>query len=314
MSRELDARYQARLRWYPRSWRTRHGEAFIGTALAVAEAEGRTRPTMRETVSMAAHGLAARLDLVVDPRVRDAGSTVALTMGAGIALAVSVFGVGTVAGGSEPTSGVHDLGAIVLGAWILALVAALAGLRLAGSVALVCGTMVVVVVPRVLPGWASADGVDRATLILLTCCAVLAIVGRPHRGPWTIGATLGWALLVALAFVGAGAHAGVRVPSNALWSQVGPIWYAAAVAVIAAVVLAATRRWAASFTIVLGLTPLAVTLVVVEMRGVVVGSGSPEVIAIPVAVGLLLLALWNSGLLTLPAPRRDQRGEPTPAA
>jgi hypothetical protein len=321
--RGLDARYRMLLRWYPRAWRAPHGEAFVGTALDVADAEGRTAPTIKEVASIAAHGMNARMNRLIEPRVRDAASTIALTAGAGVALTVFLVSswapwagavtrtildspsVSALAGWLRramplPTVAFHDTGFIFATVWLVAFVAALAGWWMVGRVALLCGIALGAATPYLFPGWAAIESLDGATLILLSSCAALAIIGRPFRGAGTAGATLGWALLVGVAFGAPGGSGGVWLSSGALWGQVGVIWYAAAVLLVAAVSLAVARRWIAAFAIVLGLLPLAVTLVVAEIRGIVVGSGSPEVIAVPVAVGLLLLALWSSGRLALP--------------
>lgn len=54
-------RYRRLLRWYPKPWRDAHGEVLLGTALEVAEAEGRTAPRASEAWAMRLNGLGERL-------------------------------------------------------------------------------------------------------------------------------------------------------------------------------------------------------------------------------------------------------------
>lgn len=61
MSKELEQKFRRLLHAYPKQWRERHGEAFLGTLLDEAEAEGRTRPTVSMRLSLIMHGFAERI-------------------------------------------------------------------------------------------------------------------------------------------------------------------------------------------------------------------------------------------------------------
>ncbi len=55
----LEERMRALLRWYPRSWRERHGEVMLATLLDDAEARGLDEPTRADAWSIRVHGVAA---------------------------------------------------------------------------------------------------------------------------------------------------------------------------------------------------------------------------------------------------------------
>lgn len=81
MSKELEQKFRRLLHAYPKQWREQHGEAFLGTLLDEAEAEGRTRPTMSMRLSLFTHGFAERISLK---------AIIGMSM---IALALSVLGM-----------------------------------------------------------------------------------------------------------------------------------------------------------------------------------------------------------------------------
>ncbi|MCI2957178.1 hypothetical protein MN032_05695 [Agromyces atrinae] len=62
MTRDVEARFRAVLRWYPRAWREQNGEVLVATMLDAAEAEGRTAPSASDHGNAALHGTAARID------------------------------------------------------------------------------------------------------------------------------------------------------------------------------------------------------------------------------------------------------------
>ena len=53
--------YRRLIRWYPKSWRARHGEALLGVMLDEAEAVGRSRPSTGQRWSAFVHGMGTRL-------------------------------------------------------------------------------------------------------------------------------------------------------------------------------------------------------------------------------------------------------------
>ncbi|MGL4340149.1 MAG: hypothetical protein ACRCSP_06985 [Rhodoglobus sp.] len=62
MSRTEEERFRKLLRWYPKAWREKNGEIFLGTLLDNAEQEGRYAPSSSEHRAAALCGFAARLD------------------------------------------------------------------------------------------------------------------------------------------------------------------------------------------------------------------------------------------------------------
>ena len=57
-----EPRYRKLLRWYPKPWRERNGDALLGVMLDEAERCGRTGPSWGERWSAFAHGVGMRLD------------------------------------------------------------------------------------------------------------------------------------------------------------------------------------------------------------------------------------------------------------
>ncbi|WP_139346823.1 hypothetical protein [Sinomonas mesophila] len=61
----LEVGYRRALRAYPRSWRARYGDEFVGVLLDIAESRQRTHPTSAELVAVVFHGLIARISLLL---------------------------------------------------------------------------------------------------------------------------------------------------------------------------------------------------------------------------------------------------------
>lgn len=312
MSAELEARYRRLLAWYPAAWRTANADALVGTLLDVAEGEGRERPTRQERRAIAEHGVGLRLDGLVVADVRNPASTVALTLGTGLALAEFLFSswapwiTGNPAPGSTVQVGpFRDTGFVFAALWVIALVAALSGRWNVGRVVLLVSVLLGTVSPYLLNRYPGVWSVDRATLLLLSACAVVAVLGRPHRSQHTAAAAVGWFLLGALSYCSV-SDPGQWQYSRSLWDGNLYAWYGTAVLEISAVVLAIMRWWRTAFTIVLSLVPYVGALAVNEVRAMDVGSGSVELVALPVALGLVLLVLHSRGSLALP-PRRPVR-------
>lgn len=72
----LETRMRALLRWYPRSWRARHGEVMLATLLDDAEARGLDAPTRADAWSLRVHGLSARATPMAAAFVAGAGLVV----------------------------------------------------------------------------------------------------------------------------------------------------------------------------------------------------------------------------------------------
>ncbi|GAA4265308.1 hypothetical protein [Frondihabitans peucedani] len=304
----LDETYRRLLRWYPRSWRARNGDVLLGTLLGVAEAQGRSLPARGEAASIRVHGSSARLDLLVEPAVRNAASTVALTLGAGLAAASFVMGTwvpwGTRGPGlsAYPSSAASLLNpSLVLAVlWLAALALAVGRRWLVGRVVLglsLVFTAVTALAPEIFFG-------DRPTLVFLSACALLAVIGRPAGRNVTALAALGWAAVAVVLFLGSFEWSAAYPQTSSLWGAIAAIWYAAAATIVVAVGLAVARLWRAGFTIILALVPLTTTFVVARLTGDLYENGSALMVALPVALGVVLLVLSSSGRLDLRPSRR----------
>jgi len=89
----LEARYRSALRWYPSDWRASNQDAVVGTLLDAAEADGRTRPRIRELANLAANGVATRfrrLPAAAPSGIRDRASTAALAVGAALSVSAAM--------------------------------------------------------------------------------------------------------------------------------------------------------------------------------------------------------------------------------
>ena len=86
--------YRRLLRWYPRSWRARHGEALLGIMLDEAEAVGRSRPTVGQRWSAFLHGTGTRLGMRAAPWCAVTGLLLSLASLALFLIAVMAEGQG----------------------------------------------------------------------------------------------------------------------------------------------------------------------------------------------------------------------------
>lgn len=302
----LENRYRRLTRWYPRTWRAANEDAFVGTLLDVADAEGRATPTRPERLDIVGHAVSARLDRIVVPHVRDAGSTIALTMGTGFSLAEFLVSSWApwIHGNPVPASLVQvgpfrDTGFVFAGLWLVALAAALTVRWAVGRIALAVCILAAVLTPYWFVRFPGIWSVDRGTLTLFAACALVALVGRPIRSHHTAAAAVGWFLLGVVSYGSVGHLTGEWLTSRSLWDGNLWAWYAVGVIEVVAIGLAVARLWTVVFTITLGLTPYILTVVGNELRGILTESGSAGVIAAPVALGLLLLVLHSSGKLEL---------------
>lgn len=58
---DREQQYERALRWYPRSWRDRHGRALMADLMDQDDARGRVAPSSAERRSLALHGIEKRL-------------------------------------------------------------------------------------------------------------------------------------------------------------------------------------------------------------------------------------------------------------
>lgn len=95
----LEHSYRRALKAYPRQWRARYGEEFIGVLLDVAESQHRIRPTKSELLGVVFHGFTARvvqiLARIAPARRRDrvaAAATITITSLAAIMMVLGELG------------------------------------------------------------------------------------------------------------------------------------------------------------------------------------------------------------------------------
>lgn len=306
MIRALEERYRRLLGWYPRSWRTKNSDVMVGTFLDVAEADGRTYPTFRERGSVIVRGLTARMDHVIAPEVRNASSTISLTVGTGIALAEFVMSswapwvTGAPAPGViERSGGFFDTGFLFAAFWIIALIAAVTRNWGVGRASLIASILLGLLPQQLLQTSFGTLTVDRTTLAMLSTSALLAVLGRPVpdqlRSVQPPGGDSSRLCLSLVKFTRG------WLPSESLWSQVFLFAYGALGLIIVASILAIARFWRVAFTIILSLIPLVLTFMAGSAGGLVQMRGLAIILGIPVAVGVILLVLHSSRRLTFPA-------------
>lgn len=194
MSAELERSYRRALGWYPRSWREKNADVVVGTLLDVADAEHRTRPRRGELANLAASGISARLGVMLEPRARNAISTIALATGAAYPLAYFAFQLWS------PLSSAHapdafwrgfnpivNPGLLIAAVWLVALVLALFaaprqhGLKPTIVLAILASVSLIVVyrIPGIGNEW---YGLTTTTMIFLALLGGLVLIGAPARG------------------------------------------------------------------------------------------------------------------------------------
>ena len=317
MTNDLERQYRQLLRWYPRAWRAAHGEALLGTLMDGADAQDRTVTARGEWRSFAAAGTSARLDRLLMQPVRDAAATVALSMGAGAALIVFMVSswapwhggeVGYLFGPSYARFGPFwDLGPLVEVFWFAALIAALAGRWDIGRVALLASIPVAVLMPYLARSITKPlMSLDWATLVYSGVCALIAALGVP-RTRWPLAAaTAGWALITWTCYAYE-RPVGTLIwePSSSLWDRLVWPWYLTASAIGVVALLALSRLWTATFTLLLAVVPMIATFDLSSLTGRFRENGDPWVLTVPVVVGLAALLLASTGALRLPRWRRS---------
>lgn len=195
MSAELERRYRRALGWYPRSWREKNADVVAGTLLDVADAEHRARPRRGELANLVASGISTRLGVMLEPRARNAISTIALATGAAYPLAYFAFQLWRQPSNSPGSisamyaaQGFNDLvnpGLAIAAAWTLALVLALIprrrGFRLAIALAILASVALILInrIPGIGPEW---YGLTTTTMVFLALHGALVLIGTPERG------------------------------------------------------------------------------------------------------------------------------------
>jgi hypothetical protein len=324
VSAPLERRYRASLDWYPSVWRESHGEAMLGTLLDEAEATGRERPALAQTINLLIFGLRERARTALPVSVRDRASALAWGLGAALSGVMFVatewapWATGDQYGLPWKTGGQYGLpldaafgpftsaGAVVLGLWIAAFVVAVAG---AGTVArwMLAATIPasVALVAFDSQSWAVLRPTSTG-LLLLGLLALYAMQGSPtasRRGrAWMVVAVIGATGLV-LPLVFRWASLDVLydwwIP-RMIWGEVvRPLPYLGVLAGVVLVAAVARRYVWAGAALLLCVPPALYTVTILAAYGEAV----PILIGVVVVVMLGILVRRSGYRLVL--QRRD---------
>ncbi len=201
MSAELEVRYRAALRWYPRAWRAENADAIVGVMLDQADAEGRSVPSRAELRNLASSGLSQRLESIAPQAVRDRVAAIALGIGTAYALIMFVASEWAPFASTGPRNGwlLPDSGpvyrdlqtvgfgpfasilVIEYGMWVLAFVLVMLKYSRSAIVVLFATVPLLVVVRSLRSDDIAILQPTTAALVVVALLAVLATVGRPAR-------------------------------------------------------------------------------------------------------------------------------------
>ena len=266
MSAALERRYRAALDWYPSSWRAENGEAMLGTLLDEAEATGREKPALGQTVNLLVFALRERATAALPTAVRDRAA--ALAWGLGAALSGLIF-IGSEwapwSTDDEPAAlwgagfGPFVSATVVLYAlWVVGFVVAIAG---AGRVArwMLAATLPtsVALVAFDSQPWAVLRPSSTA-VVLLASLALIAIQGSPASGwrarlwmPISAIGAVGFVLPVLFDAQRFSAATSGWVPRDSWAQATRPLPYLAVLGVVVIVAVLARRyAWAAAALVV----------------------------------------------------------------
>lgn len=302
----LEDTYRRVIRWYPKHWREQNADAVVGTLLDRAEDEKRTAPTRGELADLRASAIVTRLGPIgrIPANVRDRAAALAFGLGSGLAI------TGLIAMAIQKSEApafwltlVPVIGPFIgynflfYGAWILALVAALAGWKWTAR-ALALASVLVAIVIRIVASGSPAAGPTTTTILLVGSLAIMSLIGNPFESSrarlWIAAATAAWAVFVGVTLwyqrVTLGGAAGREdwfVGTLWLWLQ-----FVVPLALIAALVVRSVRSspWANASLILL--FPLTVFVVFAwpDGFGSLVERATPFVILIGAICAVYLAA------------------------
>lgn len=323
MTRGLEARYRAALRWYPESWRRHNADAVVGMLLDGADHDGRTEPAPGELTDLVLRGLAARAAVVLPAGLRSGAAT--LAFGYGFAFSLVAFWSSWWAPFSRYRSWLRETtpdvstfgpflspGVVLTVLWSAALVLFLLGSGRASRVVLVVSGVVAMLLPAanaLVPGW---DGPSATNLVFFALAAFVAASAVPSRRALVIGVPF-WILL----FVGVYAWNAMLTPDMPSDRQ---FWYVfaarvppavvVALLIVVAIVLLLLRRPGAVGVVALAALPWTAGWYLATIRdnpSGAIGWGVATVLACTLAA-VLLLALHRSGVrIVVERPRSAAR-------
>jgi hypothetical protein len=319
MAAALEENYRQWLRWYPRAWLARRGDAMVGTLMDVAESEHRENLGPGERRSIAIHGVRARFEEYLPSRARKIAATIAVS--AGFAISVVTFVMSSwsplavtpppfAAGYYSRFGPFFDIGPTVDFFWLVAFAAALLGQWRLGRLALVASIVITAVMPRIAevahPQWLS---VDRATLTLLGLTALVGILGTPQRGRWLIGAVAAWtAVYFAIYLRDPSVDARNWSSTNLLWESATAQWWLGLFIVAIAIVCIALKRRALALAIILSIAPWVTALFRANETRLWTGMG----VGAALLAGLEFLSLVTLLVLNAHASTPDPQSQQQP--
>lgn len=304
MSAELERSYRRALGWYPRDWREKNADVVAGTLLDVADAEHRTRPRRGELVGLAASGISTRLGVLLEPRARNAISTIALATGAAYPLAYFTFQLWSPSGlahapawmlssvpGLEP---IANPGLILAAVWSFALVLALIprrhGLKPVIVLA-ICASIALIVINRIPGVGAQWYGLTTTTMLFLALLGMLVLIGTPARAARLLLATaIAFAIFLGTYVITALLAAAGPIDERFFWSRLtGTTMLALVLAAFAVVTLGIGGRAAGAQVLLISALPWTVQLLrAVGFRNLVDSLALLGIGAALVAFGALL--------------------------
>ncbi|RIX31075.1 hypothetical protein [Amnibacterium setariae] len=299
----LERDYRRQLRWYPKPWRTAHGDALIGTLLDEADDTDRFTMEPGEWRHFAAAGLEARLDRFAPRRVRDAAATVLLSAGVGIAL--TTFVVESWAPWSTGEDGrirafgpFFDAGPVLTALWIVALLSALVGRWSIGRVALLVSVLAAVLLHPLEALLAPPQFVslDPRVLTLSATAALITVLGTPRTRTPLVAAAVGWAGLAAVAhaFELLTAIDSTGSPTGFLLGDPARTSWTVALALAVAAVFALARFALPAAALLLSVVPLAAgleaTFIAFDWAEPIAGE---VLVALPVVLGVIVLVVTS---------------------
>lgn len=305
MNSALEAKYRRALRWYPRSWRLKYGDAMLGTLLEIADDDGRTTPTREELADLAVSGLQIRLSAHLSAKARELAATVALVTG--LAFSVTYFLFHAWSPWASATEALNDPSYVGFGAfvnpgvletalWLVACCCACSRLRRlfrASMMTIAALPIVLLLVERAThPNW---FGPSTVTLVFFSALALMTFLGtpRPQMVPFGFAVALtGW--MIEYVRIGAldrvDAHSLV---SEQLLSQITVLSAEAApifsVALLTSAMLSLTGRRTAAQVILVSMVPWMVAYTVESVS--ISGPGLIGSVVLDVLTGGILLVV-----------------------
>jgi hypothetical protein len=276
VSTELERRYRRALGWYPRGWREKNADVVAGTLLDVADAEHRTRPRRGELANLAASGISTRLGVLLEPRARNAISTIALATGVAYPLAYFAFQLWLPGGlirspywhnaAAMGHNAIVNPGLIFLALWALAFLLALTPrrrfLKTAIAAAIVASGVFSLLNqhPSVGPAW---FGLTTTTMVFLAALGVLSLIGTPAtKLRLILHAVIAFGLILSAYVITGVLPAGGFVDERFFWSNLfGTVMLMLVLAGFVAVALGMARRTALAQTVAISALPWTAALI-----------------------------------------------------